>query len=105
MPASEAMPASEDMRRLLVSHPANSDSLMVICAEIAYNGGVLYQHATPHKTAERRQLVTVRRSYAAIRSNLMPRYVISYQYKARFAKKESPQHKLAGDIARSGGAL
>jgi hypothetical protein len=35
----------------------------------------------------------------------MPRYVISYQYKARFAKKESPQHKLAGDIARSGGAL
>jgi hypothetical protein len=81
-----------------VSHLSAKMRLIAFLAEIAYNGSVLYQQASPHKTAERRQLVTVRRSYAAIRSNLMPRYVISYQYKARFAKKESPRSNFDGAV-------
>jgi hypothetical protein len=87
-----------------VSHAIVKNGLIAFLAEIAYNWSVLYQQASPQTKTERRQLVTVRRSYEAIRSNLMPRYVICYQYKARFAKMESPQQKLAGDIARFGGA-
>jgi hypothetical protein len=37
MPASEAMPAIEDVRRLVVSHPANSWELVAFYAKVCYH--------------------------------------------------------------------
>jgi hypothetical protein len=73
----------------------------VFCAII---GSVLYHVISPYKTTGQSAGNALTRLTRQMEAQVTS-YVISYQYKAKQAKKESPQHKLAGDIATSGGVL